>query len=42
LAGGVFQIVEIETDQRQLRPIVGGAEGVGATNLLPPVSGQTR
>jgi len=42
LAGSAYQIVEVEADKRQFRSIVGGAESVGAANLLPPVSGQTR
>jgi hypothetical protein len=42
LAGGVVEIVEVESDEGKLRAIVGCAEGVGAADLLAPVSGQTR
>ena len=42
LTGGVVEIVEVEPNERQLGSVVGGGEGVGAADLLPPVSGQTR
>ena len=39
---GVVEIVEVEADEGQLRSVMSAGEGAGATDLLPPVSSQTR
>ena len=41
-AGGVVEVVEVEADKRQLASVVGAGKGVGTSDLLPPVSSQTR